>query len=772
MPVSRIKLASSLRLAPLWLALLMLPATGARGQQRTQAPAGQAPPAQTQGATPAGQDQTPQNQTSQDQPDEVLRISTELVQTDVMVFDKQGRFVDNLKPEQFELKVDGKPQPLAFFERVAAGSFNEEAQLAAARGSSVPTVPRPGGVRPLDRGRAVIFFLDDLHMAPDSLERARKTLLRFIDAEMGQNDQAVITSASGRIGFLQQFTDNKSVLRAAVGRLRYQAYSVRDMERPPMTEYQALAVENGDQDALGYFIDQMIRDNPMMNRGMAENMVRGRARAILSQANNINTSLLSGLESTMRSAARLPGRKVVFFMSDGFFVDNRNSSTLERLRRITTQAARAGAVIYAVDSRGLTTGMPDASDPGGFDTTGRLARLNMGELSASQEPLYTLAAETGGRAIVNTNATDPQIRNVLKETAVYYLLVWRPDPAAQHGGKYRRLEVSINGRPDLTVRARRGFLNEETRTATTRENKDKSITARAAAPKTAEEELRAAISDAYARTQIPTMTSINYLDLPDKGIVLTVAMQFSAEALSYSIEGDKQAAQVDLAGVVLNDQGKQTVGFKEHLNVNTTLVDKKELSERNIFYNYQTPLAPGLYQVRVATRDAKSGHTGSDMRWVEIPDLSTHRLAMSSLFVGERRKEQEAAKAGVSAKTSTGANAAQDSIQQVAMSIDRRFARTSTLRFLTYIYNASRGPAGTTTPDVALQIQIFRDDQPVLTNTLRKLSTDGQTDLARIPYAAEVPLEGMPSGHYVLQITAIDRLVKASTSQRVDFTIE
>jgi hypothetical protein len=64
----------------------------------------------------------------QEQTDDVVRVKTELVQTDVTVVDKHGRFVDGLKSEQFELRVDGRPQPLAFFEQVTAGSAAEEKQ--------------------------------------------------------------------------------------------------------------------------------------------------------------------------------------------------------------------------------------------------------------------------------------------------------------------------------------------------------------------------------------------------------------------------------------------------------------------------------------------------------------------------------------------------------------------------------------------------------------------------------------------------------------------
>ncbi|HVF50903.1 MAG TPA: VWA domain-containing protein, partial [Pyrinomonadaceae bacterium] len=177
--------------------------------------------------------------------EDVVRVETQLVQTDVMVFDKEGRFVDNIPREQFELKVDGRVVPVSFFERVTAGTFDEEAQLAAARGgTSRPLTVRDAATRPLDRGRIILFFIDDLHLSFDSLSRTRRMLSQFIDHELGQNDQVAIASTSGQIGFLQQFTDNKTVLRAAVARLRPVPNLARDTEFPPMTEYMALNIEN------------------------------------------------------------------------------------------------------------------------------------------------------------------------------------------------------------------------------------------------------------------------------------------------------------------------------------------------------------------------------------------------------------------------------------------------------------------------------------------------------------------------------------------------
>ena len=163
--------------------------------------------------------------------DEGVRVYTELVQTDVMVFDKQGKFVDGLTKNDFELRIDGKPRAIEAFEKITAGS-SEEAQLAAARGATTVNVKRPV---PLDRGRIVFFYLDDFHMDQHGVVAARRVITNFIDKHMGQNDQAALASASGQIGFLQQLTGDRKVLRLALDRVTSRRQAITDFERPPMS---------------------------------------------------------------------------------------------------------------------------------------------------------------------------------------------------------------------------------------------------------------------------------------------------------------------------------------------------------------------------------------------------------------------------------------------------------------------------------------------------------------------------------------------------------
>jgi VWFA-related protein len=696
---------------------------------------------------------TAQTRPGQQEPAEVVRVFTQLVQTDVMVFDKQGHFVDKLRKEDFELRIDGKVRPIEFFERVTVGSINEESQLSAARGTQPSSGTSPVGPIPLDRGRTIFFYVDDLHLGQSSLGATRKLITDFIEKEMNQNDEAAISSASGQIGFLQQLTDSKTVLRAALQRLKVRSFSTKDFERPPMTEYQALLIDREDTDVKEYFIEEVLRQNPMLSRESAENIVRGRATTILQQAANITRNTLIGLEGLVKSSRKLPGRKLVFFISDGFLLDNRNSDSFERLQRITSDAARSGVVIYSLDSRGLVASLADASSAPGFDPSGRLERASHGELHATQDPLNALAKDTGGRPVFNTNALEVGVSRALKESSVYYLLAWKPEREASSSSKFRRIEVRLLEKPDLAVRVRRGFYDVEPAPAANKAKNQKP-------PQTPQVQLREAIGAPYPDRSIPIALSVNYISTPDQKMLLSTSLQIAAEFISFGPENGKHTAAVQITGLVFNDRGQPGARFEERLTLTAASSSSmKELNE-SIAYTYPVTTGPGLYQVRVAARDEKSGRTGSAHAWIEIPDLSDRKLRLSSLIIGWQKQ----------GPATSVSNNDPPAPAQAGLSIDHQFQRNSVLRFLFVVYNAARAPADSQ-PDVASQVQILRDNQPVITTTLKKIPTAGM-DLDRLPYAADLSLSGLPAGQYVIQVTAIDRVSKTSALQQTRFAID
>ena len=700
----------------------------------------------------ATQAQTPQSTPSPTPKpaDDVVRVYTELVQTDVMVFDRGGKFVNGLTADNFELRVDGKPRPIQAFEQITAGS-DEESQLAAARGSTTINLKRPV---PLDRGRIVFFYIDDFHMDLPGLTSAKKLIAQFIEKDMGQNDQAAIASATGQIGFLQQLTTDRTVLRRALDRLNPRIYSVRDVEQPPMNEYQALLIDRLDRQVFDFFVAETVRLNLGMRPDTAAALVRARAMQIQSQAARFNQNTLSGLESLIKSARNLPGRKIVFFLSGGFFIENRRGDDIEKMRQITNAAAKSGVVIYSMDTRGLVATPYDAATERPVDPYGQLSISDHQALTASQDGMNALAADSGGKATFNTNDLRKGLTPAIKETSTYYLLAWKPDPESQKQGRFRNLEVKLIGRPELIVRVRKGYFDLDPPAPVNPKSSTQS-----AQNKPAAAQLRESIAAPYPTRDLPILLSADYYDLPDKGPTISTAIQMPGEFLVFYERPDgKIQAAVDLSAAYFDEKGIAKTSFMERIVTTAPSLEQAKTYRNDITFTYPAHLPPGLYQVRVAARDDKSGKIGTAHAWVDIPDLSNKKLAMSNLLLGERT---QAVMTNVS--NSAGSN-------PVALSASHRFSRESTLRFLIFAYNSLLSPADQK-PDVVVQVQVVRDDQPVVTTALRKISTDGVLDLTRLPYAAEIPLTELAPGRYQLHVTIIDRTSKQSVSRQTHFDV-
>ncbi len=553
----------------------------------------------------------------QDQ-DDVVRVNTELVQTDVMVFDKKGRFADGLTLEQFALKIDNKTQPISFLERATSGS---SAQARSANSDSSAT----SSDSTLTRGRYVLFFVDDLHLAQASLMRTRKALLQFVDNGIGQKDLVAITSPSGQIGFLQQFTNDQIALRSAVARLNYRANTKTDMDSPPMSEYIAAQIRSGDEATISYYVSEIMKQNSfragnqmitLVSPQAARHLVIQRAQQIVTQSTPDTVNTLQLLEGLMRTVGQLPGRKLVFVISDGFFLNDRETNSRDRIKRVTEAAGRAGVIIYTLDARGLIGEGLDVTNDRPIDSQGLMVRSEIGETSAKQDGLNALARDTGGRPFRNTDRPMAEwVEQVLDETSNYYLLAWRPDSDEQKRGKFKRIEVSIVGRPDLTVRMRSGyFKTAPLPLLTTKKKPDKDPT------KARDDDMRLVIDAPISQRQIPTELALSLSQMPGVGTRLTASIQMNRAALTFEPTDGKTISEVDIGGIFYDDKGKPVNSFVGRLRI-FPVPENSAAGNQQAVYNFDTWLTPGLYQVRVGVRDIKSGRIGSAMQWIQIPNI-------------------------------------------------------------------------------------------------------------------------------------------------------
>ena len=728
---------------------------------------------------------------AQERDEDVIRITSELVQTDVAVFDKRGRFVEDLKPEQFELQVDGRVQPVIFFERVTAGSRSEESQLAAAaRGRGAVKSAEANTAAPADadgpeRGRLIFFFLDDMHMSGASLARARESLQHYVETGLGPYDQAAVVSASGQIGFLQQLTDNRVVLSAAIKRLGYRQNPASFPGKMNLSEYEASQVlDSGNRELYAYLLESTKLEQQMgpgSRHGdhrlaasySAAPDLRNRLRQTRAAGVMATDATLDALRSLMLSAAGLPGRKLVFFLSDGFILNERNGGALETLRGVAQEAARAGAVVYTMDLRANTSSgirsSVDASTNDYIDLSARRVGVALGELTATREPLQIIADQTGGRAVYNSDSLEEVVRQAVRETADYYLLAWRPDAAEQHKTS-ARLKVSVKGHPEWRVRLRAASFSapapaakqpagaerarESEKVKGAPESKQANAEAKAAEAKSNDIELLTALGSLYPQKELPVALSVGYLDAGEQGTLLNISMQLGRTDFEFDTpgpSGEKAKALVDVAGAAIDDRG-QFGSFKQLLTL--TPDPSAPEASRLVIWHQRLKLKPGLYQVRVALRDRATGRVGGATQWVEIPDLSEGDFALSSIFLGERGP----------ASAPAGEDAGRP--RSVVVDVDHRFARTSVLRFQTYVYNASRAGAG----DVQVQAQVLRGDTPLV--TAQPLKVPVTADPARLPFWSELSLAALPPGRYVLQVTATDKATNRTAVERVGFSVE
>jgi hypothetical protein len=307
------------------------------------------------------------------------------------------------------------------------------------------------------------------------------------------------------------------------------------------------------------------------------------------------------------------------------------------------------------------------------------------------------------------------------------MIAWRPEEEELRSGKYQTITLNVIEQPELHVRVRQGFMaGTEPSKSGTGDNRSK---------KRASDPLASALHTIFPQEGLPVSLSLGYLDTPEKLALLTATIEVDREALA------KQAGELEVLGTVINEQGKSINNFDQGL---TVAADGQRLT-----YNHQLRLLPGLYQIRVAVRDKKSGRIGSASEWVSVPNLKDGEFALSSLFLGEMNAEALA----------TG---------KLPINGDHRFRSSSRLGFLTYVYHSSSQAAAS---DVAVQIHILRDKQPVITRPSVKLDTSGSPDSLRIAFGEDLSLAELPAGKYVLRVTATDRLSKKTATQTSRFTI-
>ena len=671
-----------------------------------------------------------QTQTSEDK-DDIVKITTNLVQVDVVVT-KDGKPVTNLTTDDFEIFEDGKRQTITSF------SYISNVSKSAVRPATPNTTNDNAPYKPLnanDARRIMAIVVDDLGLSAESMYQVKRQLRKFIAEKLEPDDLVAIIRTGRQRGALQQFTNDKRLLNRAVDQLRWDSCSRVGINVLPAFG-SSLPGEPGTEGAcsyrsiestitsLGFIVDAMghlpgrkslvlLSDAlPMQSQDdifTGEQYVRGSAR--------------SGVSDSAEASAYLPAAR----------------NLEESLKHIAERAIRNSVVIYAVDTQGVQdTGWTAADSFTGSvgdrqKQSNQLLSTRFNTLYSRREGGGLIAKQTGGFQVHNSNSYE--LDRILEDQSGYYLLGYRPTDET-FNRRFHHIKAKVKG-AGLDLRTRYGFFGVTEEDAKRLKPSARESTNLALASPFDSHDIELDVTSFFVddKASGPVIRSFVYIDL--NGLTLT------------SVEGRHQGS-IELHGAVFGDNGAVVERLAHGANLNLRPELYEQATRYGLGMGFDIPVKqPGAYQVRIAALDRPSSRIGSAGQFVVVPDLKKKRLAVSGIVLAKANADQTFTDQG-----------------------SRKFFNGSNLYFAYDLYNAMNESGKLR--NLVMDVTLLRDGKNVQTRPPVPIVASN-ADLSRVYVNGVVPLTAeFEPGYYYLQIVVSDKDAKSKTApvvQWADFEI-
>jgi len=661
---------------------------------------------------------TPQKPT---EPGYRVRVTTEIVLVNVIARDKKGNLIKDLKADDFTVYEDGQKQQISSFdfENVdalqMAGAAGET--VTGAAGSSGGALLGPVQQKPLegrDR-RLMLLFFDFSAMEQDEIDRAVDAGKKYVQSNMQPADMVALMSLSTNLSLDLDFTDNKEAILAKLG-------TYNDSE--------GQGFENGTTGS---------------SEGTAET-----SGAYTPDDTDYNTfsadRKLLALQSVMQAMGKIPQKKSLIYFSNGITqsgVDNQSA-----LRAATASAVKANVSIYPVDVRGLSAfppgGQAQAASLHGQAAYNGAAVLNdLNGNAASQETLYTLAADTGGKAFMDTNDLSGVFKQVQKDTSAYYVLGYTSTNHLKDG-HYRRLKVQVN-RPDIKLEYRPGYYAGRDFEHMKKEDR--------------EEQLENELTAELPQTDVAVYAGTAFFRQDDSHYYLSVSLVVPGSQIPFVQEKDKDNATIDIIGMVL-ESGKFPVG-RQRDTVKLAVDSVQQVRRKNVQYNTGFVLPPGSYHLKFIVRENRSGRMGSFETDVRIPDLRKTPLRMSSVVLSSQRVPVTQKRKGFDPLITEQT--------QLVPSVTHVFTQDQKLYLQYEVYDPAKPKPDAGTPfstggkknahptvRILTSIEFLQGDAKVYETKPVVAEEITAPDRKAVTFQMEIPLQSLKPGFYTCQINVID----------------
>ena len=662
-------------------------------------------------------------QDSQQEPnpdDYRIKVTSDLVLTNVVVRDKRGNLVRGLTQDDFTVYEDGKVQHITSFD------FENVDELANAgpggttvSGTAAPVkiigIDQPVKKEELKNHRLIVMFFDFSAMEPDDIDRAVEAAQNYVAKQMAPADLVAIVSLASSMHVDQDFTNDKKRLAAILS--SYQS-----------GEGQGFAAgDTGTSEGTPDTGNSFVADD--------------------SEYNQFNTDRkLQAIQTIAKSLARIDEKKSIIYFSNG--VSRSGIENQVQLRAATNAAVQSDVALYTVDVRGLQAFPPggeaqSASLRGQSAYNGQSVISQFSSNADSQETLTTLAGDTGGKAFLDTNDLSGVFSAVQKDTSAYYVLGYRSTNPLMNG-KFRHVKVAVK-RPDLKLEYRSGYYGPKDYAHFNKEDR--------------EQQMLDEISSDLPDVDVAVYMAAAYFRIDDAHYYIPVSLVIPGSQIPFVTEKDKDRATIDIIGVV-QDELKHPIGNTRE-TVKLALDESRQVRRKNVQYNTGFVLPPGKFHIKFVVRENQNGRLGSFETDVTVPDLRKAPLKMSSIVLASQRMPATSKKNNPNPLIRDG--------QELVPNITHVFSPDQHLYMQYEVYDPAKEKR-------ELNLQGAQGDQKIQKNSVRVLTNveflQGSAKAYETPlveareinaperkaavFQLDVPLSQLRPGLYTCQVNVID----------------
>ena len=650
------------------------------------------------------------------EPEYVFHAQTELVLVNVTVRDKNGDFVRNLKPEDFNVLEDGKPQKVVSFDientdvvpasdvaqvkllntppKKAASPANPQAEVATALGA-------------LKDRRMIILFFDLSSMQPDEIDHALTAAQNYLDKQMAPADLVAVASLANSLTVNQDFTQDKSQLKKVL-----QAFSTGSGQG---FEEGSTGTTEGTPDTGGSFT------------------------ADDTEYNIFNTDRrLEALRAIAAQLSHVEQKKSLIYFSSG--MDRTGVENESELRAAVNAAVRANLSIYTLDIRGLQAIVPggeaqSASLRGTSPYSGGSTLSALSSNATSQETLVTLAGDTGGRAYLDSNDFSKVFKGVQADTSSYYMLGYHSANPARDG-RYRKITVQLK-QSGYKMEYRKGYYAPADFKHSNQEDRERQL----------DEELASELPS----TDLPVYLASGYFRIGDDKFFVPISIVVPGSEIPFASNSTRDKATLDIVGEAVNDKKRPVGDMRDTVKI--AVETSAQVKRKNVQYDSGFILPAGAYHLKFVVRENQTGRMGSFETDATIPDLKTAPLKMSSVILASQI--QSSSKKGIA-----GDPLVHDG-SEIVPNVTHVFTSQQHLYFYYEVYDPAREATNgkaKANGDIHIlsNVAFFQGKAKTYETPLVETKQLNAPDRHAAIFQLDVPLTQLKPGFYTCQVNVVD----------------